>query len=76
MRVHLVVRPGISELHKKLMDGGGARRKEAWETFTREREGGLRERVGEAGEDHRVPERRPEELEGKRMSDSELITYK
>ncbi|EKM56734.1 uncharacterized protein PHACADRAFT_207924 [Phanerochaete carnosa HHB-10118-sp] len=67
VRVHLVFKPGISDLHHRLMDGGGTHRKEAWETFTREREGGLRESVGEFSEDHRNPERRPEDLAEKRQ---------
>ncbi|KAH8101754.1 hypothetical protein BXZ70DRAFT_1071093 [Cristinia sonorae] len=39
--------PGISEQHRKLLDGGGTKQKEAWDAFTRERVGGLRENVGD-----------------------------
>lgn len=54
--------PGISELHRDLLDGGGAKRKEAWEAFVRERDGGLRDSVGDVGGDARIAERRPENL--------------
>ena len=66
VHVHLVFKPGISELHRHLLNGGGPHRKEAWEAFTREVEGGLRESVGEPGGEDRNPERRPEDLAGKR----------
>lgn len=39
--------PGISERHRKMLDGGGSSQKEAWDAFTRERAGGLRDAVGE-----------------------------
>lgn len=39
--------PGISEKHRKMLDGGGSKQKEAWDTFTRERASGLRDSVGE-----------------------------
>ncbi|GJE98733.1 C2 domain-containing protein [Phanerochaete sordida] len=68
VRVALVFRPGIADVHRTLLDGGGATRKEAWEAFTREHEGGLREHVGEPGEDRRNEERRPEELAKRRGS--------
>lgn len=44
--LNLVFKPGISEHHKKMLDGGGAKQKEAWDAFNRERAGGLRETVG------------------------------
>lgn len=66
VRVHLVFKPGISDLHRNLLNGGGPQRKEAWEAFTREVEGGLRDTVGEPGGEERNPERRPEDLAGKR----------
>lgn len=72
VRVHLRFAPGISELHRKLLDGGGSHAKEAWEAFTRERDGGLRDTIGEsAGDDERNPERRPEDLAEKRRGSEE-----
>jgi hypothetical protein len=59
--VHLMFKPGISDLHHKQMDSG-TRKKEAWETYTREQQGGLRDSVGELVPDERNPERRPENL--------------
>ncbi|KIP05468.1 hypothetical protein PHLGIDRAFT_30925 [Phlebiopsis gigantea 11061_1 CR5-6] len=68
VRVHLVFRPGISELHRDLLNGGGSGRKEAWEAYQREVDGGLRGEVGEVGGEERDPGRRPE---GKRRGSDE-----
>lgn len=47
LRMRVKFKPGISEKHKTLLDGGGAKQKEAWDAFTREKAGGLRDSVGE-----------------------------
>lgn len=59
--VHIIFKPGISDLHHKQMDSG-VRKKEAWEAYTREQQGGMRDSVGELGLDERNPARRPESL--------------
>ena len=46
VELNLAFRPGISEQHKGLMNGGGSKQKEAWDAFTRETAGGLRNEVG------------------------------
>ncbi|PSR75771.1 hypothetical protein PHLCEN_2v8888 [Hermanssonia centrifuga] len=48
--IHLAFVPGLGDLHHDMMDGGGSKRKEAWEAYTREREGGLRDSIGETGQ--------------------------
>ncbi|KAJ3549406.1 hypothetical protein NM688_g5177 [Phlebia brevispora] len=49
--VHVVFRPGISGMHHDTMRERGAKKREAWEVFTREQEGGLRDSVGEISVD-------------------------
>lgn len=79
--IGLCFKPGIGEGHHDTMSGGGgAKRKEAWDAYTREREGGLRESVGEVGSDNRDEERRPENLAkadstGGVHSESDSSTY-
>lgn len=68
--IHLKFKPGIGEGHHETMNGGGSKRREAWEAYTREREGGLRESVGEIGSDMRDQASRPENFtDSRRESD-------
>lgn len=39
-------RPGISPLHHKLLKGGGAKKREAWDEYDRQKAGGMRDEVG------------------------------
>ena len=42
-------RPGISTLHHKLLKGGGAKKREAWDEYDRQKAGGMRDEVGKMG---------------------------
>ncbi|CAL1709607.1 unnamed protein product [Somion occarium] len=44
--IDIVFKPGISELHRKMLDSGGTTKRQVWGTFDRERAGGLRDYVG------------------------------
>ena len=39
-------RPGISSLHHELLKGGGAKKREAWDEYDRQKTGGMRDEVG------------------------------
>ncbi|THH27196.1 hypothetical protein EUX98_g6993 [Antrodiella citrinella] len=47
VEMDLKFKPGISEKHRALLGGGGSAQKEAWDAFTREKVGGLRDAVGD-----------------------------
>ncbi|KAI0703039.1 hypothetical protein BC835DRAFT_1079650 [Cytidiella melzeri] len=66
VRVRVLFRPGIGGRHRETMNGGGAKRREAWDAYLREKDGGLREEVGELGQDQRDPERAPEKYTRRR----------
>lgn len=75
VRVHLTFTPGIGEGHHDTMNGGGAKRKEAWEAYTREKTGGLRDAVGEIGPDKREEASRPENLAETHTAGSESSSH-
>lgn len=43
-------KPGISPLHYKLLKGGGAKKREAWDEYDRQNAGGMRDEVGTMNE--------------------------
>ena len=53
--VHLLFKPGLSDLHHDQMEYG-TRKKEAWEAYTREQAGGLRDSVGGLGDSDTNPQ--------------------
>ncbi|KAI0089465.1 hypothetical protein BDY19DRAFT_942448 [Irpex rosettiformis] len=60
VKAHAVFKPGIGDGHKETMNGGGSKKREAWEAYMREKDGGLRDLVGEFIKDGRDLDRIPE----------------
>lgn len=71
VQVHVFFKPGIGDRHHETMNGGGSKRREAWEAYMREKDGGLRDSVGEFDQDRRDPGRKPENYKGGRSESSE-----
>ncbi|KZT64142.1 hypothetical protein DAEQUDRAFT_718539 [Daedalea quercina L-15889] len=65
-------KPGVSGLHHQLLKGGGAKKREAWDEYDRQKAGGMRDEVGKMDVDRAPGNHQSRESNGTRRADGHV----